>query len=181
MTLVLFVCLKLPPPPPPQDKDASRPTYDNTPLLDNRHNTAVDAGATRDSSVVYNDDLCSGVSVTTHAEDSFCDSKQDKHCASLDPLNIVENHVAELMSRPSQRRLRDAHRNNTQRRVVANDNQDTPLMIFETDDMVFVYIRKDGLPVTRQGKSPTGLLNKTPSVCFRKRWIISKSSTPGDQ
>ena len=124
----------------PSDKDASRPTDDSTPLLDNRHNTAEDARATRcDSSVLYNDDLSSGVSVTTHTEDSFCDIKQDKHCASLDPLNIVRNYVAELMDRPLQRRLRDTHRNNTQRRVVTNGNQDKPLMIFETDDMVFVY------------------------------------------
>ena len=70
---------------------------------------------------------------------SFCDIKQDKHCASLDPLNIVKDYVAELMDRPLQRHLRDTHRNNTHRRVVTNDNQDKPLMIFETDDMVFVY------------------------------------------
>ena len=77
----------------PSDKDASRPTDDSTPLLDKGHNTAVDARATRcDSSVLYNDDLCSGVSVTTYAEDSFCNIKQDKHCASLDPLNIVKNY-----------------------------------------------------------------------------------------
>ena len=64
------------------DKDASRPTDDNTPYLDNGHKTAIDARATRcDSSVLYNDDLCSGVLVITHAEDSFCYSKQDKHCA----------------------------------------------------------------------------------------------------
>ena len=56
-----------------------------------------------------------------------------------DPLNIAKNYVAELMDRPLQRRLRDTHRNNTQRRVVTNDNQDKPLMIFETNDMVFVY------------------------------------------
>ena len=174
----------------------SRPTDDSTPLLDNGHNTAVDARATRcDSSVLYNDDLCSGVSVITHAEDSFCDSKQDKHCAhaymsvknvddlaSLDPLNIVKNYVAELMDRPLQRRLRDTYRKNTHRRVVTNDNQDKPLMIFETDDMVFVY-NPEGRSSTGKtgGKSPTGLPKKTPSVCFRKRWIISKSSTPGDQ
>ena len=82
----------------PSDKDASRPTDNSTPLLNNRHNTAEDARATRcDSSVLYNDNLCSGVSVITHAEDSFCDIKQDKHCASLDPLNIVKNYVAELI------------------------------------------------------------------------------------
>ena len=80
----------------PSDKEASRPTVDSTPLLHSRHNTAEDARATRcDSCVLYNDDLCSGVSVITHAEDSFCDIKQDKHCASLDPLNIVKNYVAE--------------------------------------------------------------------------------------
>ena len=45
----------------PSDKDASRPTDDSTPLLDNRRNTKEDARATRDSSVLYNDDLCSGV------------------------------------------------------------------------------------------------------------------------
>ena len=74
----------------PSDKDASRPTDDSTPLIDNGHNTAVDARATRcDSSVLYSDDLCSGI---THAEDSFCYSKHDKHCASLDPLNIVKNY-----------------------------------------------------------------------------------------
>ena len=101
------------------------------------------------------------MSVATHAEDRFCDSKQDKHCAhayisvknvddlaSLDPLNIVKNYVAELMDRPLQHRLRDAHRNNTQHRVVTNDNQDQPLMIFETDDMVFVY--------NPEGRSPSG-------------------------
>ena len=92
----------------PSDKDASRPTDDSTPLLDNGHNTAVDTCATHcDSSVLYNDNLCGGVSVTTHAKDSFCNSKQDKHCAhaymseknvdnlaSLDPLNIIKNYVA---------------------------------------------------------------------------------------
>ena len=100
--------------------------------------------------------------------------------ASLDPLNIVKNYVAEVMDRPLQRRLSDTHRNNTQRSCL-QDNQDKPLMIFETDDTVFVY--------NPNGRSSSGktynhllvLLNKTPSVCFRKRWIISKSSTPGDQ
>ena len=137
----------------PPDRDASRPADDNTPLLDNGYNTAIDARTTcRDSSVLYIYDLCSGEFVITHAEDSFCDSKQDKNCAhanmseknvddwaSLDPLNIVKNYIVELMGRPSQHRLRDAHRNNTQRRVGTNDNQDKPLMILETDDMVFVY------------------------------------------
>ena len=33
----------------------------------------------------------------------------------------------------------DRHRNGTPRRVVTNDNKDKSLMIFETDDMVFVY------------------------------------------
>ena len=123
----------------PPDRDASRPADDNTPLLDNGYNTAIDARTTCcDSSVLYIYDLCSGEFVIIHAEDSFCDIKQDKHCASLDPLNIVRNYVAELMDRPLQRRLRDTHRNCTQRRVVTNDNQDKPLMIFETDDMVFV-------------------------------------------
>ena len=137
----------------PSDKDASRPTDDSTPLLDNRHNTAEDARATRcDSSVLYNDNLCSGVSVITHAEDSFCYSKRDKHCASLDPLNIVKNYVAELMDRPLQHRLRDAHRNNTQHRVVTNDNQDQPLMIFETDDMVFVYNPEGRFPSGNTGE-----------------------------
>ena len=160
----------------PSDKEDSRPTDDSTPLLHSRHNTAEDARATRcDSCVLYNDDLCTGVSVITHAEDSFCDIKQDKHRASLDPLNIVQNYVAELMDRPLQHHLRDTHRNNKHHRVATNNNQDKPLMIFETDGMVLCTIRKDGLPVTRQGKSPTGLLNKTPSACFRKRWIISKS------
>ena len=57
-------------------------------------------------------------------------SKPDKHRAredvsekygndqaSLDPLNIVKDCVAGLMDRPSQRRLKDTHRNNTRRRV----------------------------------------------------------------
>ena len=47
--------------------------------------------------------------------------------------------------------------------------------------MVFVYNPEDGIPAVRQGKSPTSLLNKTPGVCFRKRWIFSKSWIPGDQ
>ena len=93
------------------------------------NNTAADARAIRsDSSVRHRDDLCSGVPVTTHAEDSFCDSKPDKHCAlaymseknvdelaRLDPLNRVKDYVAELMEQPLQRRLKDTHRNNTQR------------------------------------------------------------------
>ena len=33
----------------------------------------------------------------------------------------------------------DRHRNSTHRRVVTNENKDKSLMIFETDDMVFVY------------------------------------------
>ena len=113
------------------------------------------------------------MSVITHAEDSFCDSKQDKHCAhayisvknvddlaSLDPLNIVKNYVAELMDRPLQHRLRDAHRNNTQRRVGTNDNQDKPLMILETDDMVFVY--------NLEGRSSSG---KTGEITY---WFAKK-------
>ena len=137
----------------PSDKEASRPTVDSTPLLHSRHNTAEDARATRcDSCVLYNDDLCTGVSVITHAEDSFCDIKQDKHCESLDPLNIDKNYVAESMDRPLQRRLRDTHRNCTQRRVVTHDNQDKPLMICETDDMVFVYNPEERSSSDKTGK-----------------------------
>ena len=77
----------------PSDIDASRPTDDSTPLLDNGLNTAVAARATRcDSSVLYNDDQCSGVSVTTHAEDkllrhqarqTLCKFRLSEHCQKL--------------------------------------------------------------------------------------------------
>ena len=60
------------------------PTDDNTPLLDNGHNTAIDARAAPcDCSILDIDDLCSGVSVITHAEGSFCDSEQDEHGAHV--------------------------------------------------------------------------------------------------
>ena len=50
-----------------------------TTLLDNGHNTATDARATRcDSIILHKDGLCSGMSVTTHVEDNFCDSKPEK-------------------------------------------------------------------------------------------------------
>ena len=68
-----------------------------------------------------------------------CQRNTANDLASLDPLNIVKDYVAGLIDRTLQRRLRDTHRNNTHRRVVTNDDKEKPLMIFETDDMVFVY------------------------------------------
>ena len=38
-----------------------------------------------------------------------------------------------------EQQLRDTHTNNTHRRVLTNGNKDKPLIIFETNDMVFVY------------------------------------------
>ena len=58
--------------------------------------------------------------------------------ASLDPLNIVKDCVAGFTGLYSVV-LRDTHTNNTHRRVLTNGNKDKPLIIFETNDMVFVY------------------------------------------
>ena len=66
------------------------------------------------------------------------------------------------MNRPLQRHLRDTHRNNTHRRVVTNDNQDKPLMIFETDDMVFVYNPEGQSSSDKTGKITYWLVKQNP-------------------
>ena len=115
-----------------------------TPLLDTRHNIANDARATRDDwTVLQNDDLCGGVSVASkpdrHSAREDVSEKHGNDLACLDPLNIVKDCVAGLPAFIASFLLRDTHTNNTHRRVLTNGNKDKPLIIFETNDMVFVY------------------------------------------
>ena len=95
------------------------------------------------STVLQSDDLCGGVSVVIkpdkHSARENVSKKHGNDLAGLGPLNIVKDCVAGFTDRTLQRRLRDTHRNNTHRRVVTNGNKEKPLVIFETDDMVFVY------------------------------------------
>ena len=51
-----------------------------------------------------------------HSPREYVSDKNSSDLASLDPLNIVKGYAAGLMDRPTQRRLRDTHRNKTYER-----------------------------------------------------------------
>ena len=127
---------------PDKDVCVESDTDNSTPLLDTGYSIANDARATRaDSTVLQNDDLCGGVSVASkpdkHTAREDVSEKHGNDLASLDPPNSARDccWITGLYSVV----LRDTHSNNTHRRVATNDDKEKPLIIFKTDDTVFVY------------------------------------------